>query len=140
MFSLTNDSSLTAKPQRDSLRRIFICCYALSVTPCFSKSSCHRNGESFSMLFSGKTVIAFACQHSGIYRTFSPLLSCENFLVREDELLRLGVVGKISRHVQVVAVYRAAMSLGMALLLTLALYLGVFRQWENWIQMIFVFT
>lgn len=32
------------------------------------------------------------------------------------------------------------MNLGMALLLTLALYLGVFRQWENWIQMIFVFT
>ena len=127
MFSLTNDSFLTAKPQRSHLRKILICCYALSVTPCFSKSSCHCDGASlFSMLFNTKY------RHRIQANTGT-----------ESEPLSLGVVGEISQPalwVWVAVVYGATENLGMAWPLVLAFYSGVFRHWEDWIQMIFVST
>ena len=127
MFSLTNDSFLTAKPQRSHLRKILICCYALSVTPCFSKSSCHCDGASlFSMLFNTKY------RHRIQANTGT-----------ESEPLSLGVVGEISQPalwVWVAVVYGATENLGMAWPLILAFYSGVFRHWEDWIQMIFVST
>lgn len=125
MFSLTNDSFLTAKPQRNHLRKIFTCCYALSVTPCFSKSSCHCDGASlFSILFHTKYRHRIQA-HTGT----------------ESELLRLGAVGELSQPalwVWVAAVYGATENLGMARPLILTFYSGVFSHWEDWIQMIFV--
>lgn len=127
MFSLTNNGFLTAKPQRNHLRKIFICWYALSITPCFSKSSCHHDGASlFSTLFNTKY------RHRIQANTGT-----------ESELLRLGVVGEISQPalwVWVTVVYGATENLGMAWPLILAIYSGVFRHWEDRIQMIFVST
>lgn len=58
----------------------------------------------------------------------------------ENEILRFGVVVKISQHVSVVADYGAPMNLDTGLPFILILYLGGFRQWEDWIQMIVVPT
>ena len=58
----------------------------------------------------------------------------------ENEILRFGVVVKISQHVSVVADYGATMNLDTGLPFILILYLRGFRQWEDWIQMIVVPT
>lgn len=84
-----------------------------------------------------KIDIRFACL-DGKIKSISTSHNCEKFVSWEDEILRFGVVVKVSQHVLVVGNLWGNLDMGLPL--TLALYLGVFRQWEDWVKMIRVST
>lgn len=68
------------------------------------------------------------------------IVNCENSAAQDYEILRAAVVACGEPAFFGCCIYGANMNLGMGLPLSSALYLGIFRQWEDWIQIVFMST